>query len=65
MIDVLHRRGYVIGDLNASNVFVHADTTVTLIDTDSFQMVAYGRCLPCTVGKPEVHAARVPGCHLP
>jgi len=53
VIDVLHRRGYVIGDLNESNVFVHADTTVTLIDTDSFQMVVGGRCLPCTVGKPE------------
>src|SRR5690349_8914214 len=29
--DVLHRSGYVIGDLNERNILVHADTRVTLV----------------------------------
>ena len=33
----VHSRGYVIGDVNESNVLVAEDAIVTLVDTDSFQ----------------------------
>lgn len=60
----LHARGYVVGDLNESNVLVTPAALVTLIDTDSFQVPeARGKKIvvhPCPVGKleytpPELH----------
>jgi serine/threonine protein kinase len=56
-LGTLHSHGYVVGDLNESNVMVTPSAMVTLIDTDSFQIkveksnsvVIY----PCPVGKPE------------
>lgn len=38
-IGALHSSGYVVGDLNESNVLVTPSALVTLIDTDSFQVV--------------------------
>jgi hypothetical protein len=56
-LDALHARGYVVGDLNESNVMVTPTAMVTLIDTDSFQVRVrhFGRTVtyPCPVGKPE------------
>ena len=37
-VETAHLGGYVIGDLNHSNIFVAADARVTLIDADSFQV---------------------------
>ena len=37
-VAALHRSGYVVGDLNESNVLVNPSALVTLIDTDSFQV---------------------------
>jgi DNA-binding helix-hairpin-helix protein with protein kinase domain len=56
-IGALHKRGYVIGDLNESNILVTQQALVTVIDTDSFQareehdgqIIFY----PCPVGRPE------------
>ncbi|MGF1492687.1 MAG: DNA-binding protein [Microcoleaceae cyanobacterium] len=51
----LHASGYVIGDVNESNILVTDTALVTLVDTDSFQVrdpdteVLYR----CPVGKPE------------
>lgn len=39
VVDACHKSGYVIGDLNNSNVRVYPDGQVCLIDTDSFQVV--------------------------
>ena len=60
MIADLHKRGYVVGDLNESNILVTGTTLVTLVDCDSMQVPkkfgqakkspAYFRC---SVGKPE------------
>jgi hypothetical protein len=54
-VAALHERGYVIGDVNESNIFVAETALVALVDTDSFQV-----CDPnnhdvyrCTVGKLE------------
>jgi formylglycine-generating enzyme required for sulfatase activity len=49
----VHARGYVIGDVNESNVLVAEDAIVTLVDTDSFQVNDGTTVYRCTVGKPE------------
>ncbi len=53
--DALHARGYVIGDVNESNVLVRAGGAVTLVDTDSMQVPdpANGTVLRSRVGKAE------------
>jgi serine/threonine protein kinase len=63
-LTAIHARGYVIGDLNESNVLVTPSALVSLIDTDSFQVQEVrGKQVvnhPCPVGKleytpPELH----------
>lgn len=54
-VHALHSRGYVIGDVNESNILVSDSALITLVDTDSFQVVDShtGRTFRCPVGKPE------------
>jgi serine/threonine protein kinase len=54
-IHALHARGYVVGDMNESNVLVSDTALVTLIDSDSFQVrdPRTGEFYRCNVGKPE------------
>jgi DNA-binding helix-hairpin-helix protein with protein kinase domain len=52
-VRTLHECGYVLGDLNESNVLVTPQALVTLIDTDSFQAPGRDRLYRCRVGKPE------------
>lgn len=51
----LHQGGYVIGDVNESNILVADSALVTLVDTDSFQVRdrIHNRIYRCPVGKPE------------
>ncbi len=49
----LHECGYVVGDLNESNVLVTSQGLVTLIDVDSFQTPSADRLYRCRVGRPE------------
>jgi DNA-binding helix-hairpin-helix protein with protein kinase domain len=49
----LHECGYVVGDLNESNVLVTAQGLVTLIDADSFQAPGRDRLYRCRVGRPD------------
>jgi hypothetical protein len=53
--EALHARGYVIGDVNESNVLVRPGGAVTLVDTDSMQVPdrANETVLRSRVGKPE------------
>jgi formylglycine-generating enzyme required for sulfatase activity/serine/threonine protein kinase len=53
VVEALHARGYVIGNLHESNVMITSSALVTLIDTDSFQVDAGEAFYPCIVGKPE------------
>lgn len=46
----IHRHGHVLGDVNQGNVLVGADSKVTLIDADSFQINAHGATHLCEVG---------------
>jgi len=54
-VNALHTRGYVIGDLNESNILVAETALVSLVDTDSFQVPdpKLGQVHRCCVGKPE------------
>lgn len=54
-VSALHHSGYVIGDVNESNVLVSDTALVTLVDTDSFQVNDYQNrnVYRCPVGKPE------------
>jgi DNA-binding helix-hairpin-helix protein with protein kinase domain len=54
-VRALHERGYVIGDVNESNILVSERALVTLVDTDSFQVWDgdKGVTYRCRVGKPE------------
>ncbi|MDR3500687.1 MAG: hypothetical protein P4L72_15845 [Parvibaculum sp.] len=48
----VHQAGHVIGDVNHGSVVVSQQATVKLIDCDSFQISAAGKCFPCEVGIP-------------
>ena len=50
-VGAIHDAGYVIGDLNESNIRVTSRGRVTFIDTDSFQIAADGRLYRCLVKK--------------
>jgi serine/threonine protein kinase len=52
-VETLHSRGYVIGDLNESNVLVTETAKVTLVDADSFQVIDGDTLYRCRVGKSE------------
>jgi DNA-binding helix-hairpin-helix protein with protein kinase domain len=52
----LHERGYILGDLNESNVLITPQARVVVVDTDSFQVVTAARVFDCRVGKVEYAA---------
>ena len=49
----VHATGCVIGDINQSGVLVSNNATSTLIDSDSFQVIASNNKFLCQVGTPE------------
>ncbi len=59
----LHERGYVVGDVNESNILVALDGAVTLVDTDGFQVPdpATGAVYRSRVGRPEFTAPELQG----
>jgi serine/threonine protein kinase len=67
-LEALHTRGYVIGDINESNVMVTPTAMVTLIDTDSFQVQVQSgfrkKTYYCPVGKPEYTPPELQGRSL-
>jgi DNA-binding helix-hairpin-helix protein with protein kinase domain len=54
-IEAVHAKGYVVGDLNESNIMVAETALVTLVDCDSMQVPQAGKAMfyRCPVGKPE------------
>lgn len=52
-----HKTGYVVGDLNETNILVASNALITMVDTDSFQVPAGdsdgSRVYVCPVGRPE------------
>jgi DNA-binding helix-hairpin-helix protein with protein kinase domain len=53
VVQAVQECGYVIGDLNESNVLVTPQAEVALIDVDSFQAPGRDRLFRCRVGRPE------------
>ncbi|MGH2459589.1 MAG: helix-hairpin-helix domain-containing protein, partial [Chloroflexota bacterium] len=65
VVETLHRRGYVVGDLNESNVLVSDSALITLVDCDSIQVPSPdGGYFRCTVGKPEYTPPELQGCQF-
>jgi serine/threonine protein kinase len=52
-VESLHIKGYVIGDLNESNILVTKTAQVTLVDADSIQVIDGETLYRCRVGKAE------------
>jgi DNA-binding helix-hairpin-helix protein with protein kinase domain len=52
IIHQVHSDGMVVGDINEGNILVFKDSTVKLVDVDSFQVEVNGRALPCEGGVP-------------
>lgn len=63
-VRAVHERGYVIGDVNESNLLVSAQALVTLVDTDSFQVPAGTQMYRCPVGKPEYTPPELQGARF-
>jgi serine/threonine protein kinase len=65
LVETMHHSGYVIGDLNESNVLISSKGEVVLIDTDSFQVRALrdGKVITyrSPVGKPDYTAPEIQG----
>jgi WD40 repeat protein len=68
VLNVLHSRGYVVGDLNESNLLVGKTALVTLVDCDSMQVQAgsgsTARIFRCQVGKPEYTPPELQGSNF-
>lgn len=66
ILDALHRAGYVVGDVNESNLLVTSRALVALVDCDSMQVAdpLTGRVHRCGVGKPEFMAPEFHGRDL-
>jgi len=65
VIQAIHAKGYIIGDLNESNILVNEQALVTLVDCDSFQVTDdEGITHRCAVGKPEYTAPELHGVIL-
>lgn len=62
----IHKRQYVVGDLNEGNILINDQSLVTLIDTDSFQVrdPVTGHLYRCKVGKGEFLPAELQGKDL-
>ena len=61
-VNAVHGRNYVIGDINESNIMVNDNGLVTLIDTDSFQVIGDdGTVHRSPVGKPEYTPGELQG----
>lgn len=62
--NALHAVGYVVGDVNESNILVSESAMVTLVDTDSFQVPLGATTFRCPVGKPEFTPPELQGVHF-
>lgn len=66
VVAALHRAGYVVGDLNESNVLVDRRALVTILDCDSIQVAdpGTGEVHHCGVARPEFLAPELTGRDL-
>lgn len=57
----IHRHGQIIGDANPNNIYVARNSTVLIIDTDSFQFSVGREQFLCGVGTTEYTAPELQG----
>ncbi|MFM2310560.1 MAG: hypothetical protein RLY87_2682 [Chloroflexota bacterium] len=61
-IDAIHRKGYVLGDVNFKNALFNDDALITIVDCDSMQVTdSAGVVHRCLVGVPEYTPADLQG----
>lgn len=67
-VNAMHQNGFVVGDINESNLLVFSDKknygTVKFIDCDSFQFQSNSQRFLCNVGKPPYIAPELQGSNL-
>lgn len=63
-IGTVHENGCIVGDLNHSGILVSENSTVALIDADSFQISDSGETYYCVVGVPEFTPPELQGKNL-
>ncbi len=61
VIAMIHKNGYVVGDLNEKNFIIVDDGKVVALDCDSFQVTLGNATLTCDVGVPEYTAPELCG----
>ena len=64
---IIHKYGYIVGDVNEGNILVTKKACVRLIDCDSFQVQAREKIYFCEVGvaqftPPDSRSQRISGC---
>jgi len=65
VIEAIHYKNYVVGDLNESNILVKSNALVSIIDTDSFQVRGANRQVyRCMVGKEDFTPPELQGMSL-
>ena len=64
VVESIHTRGYVVGDMNESNFFISGQALATIVDCDSMQVRASTEIFHCTVAKPEYMAPELLGSDL-
>jgi len=62
--EVLHGSHVVVGDVNPNNVLVFRDSTIRVIDCDSFQVARNGTIYPCRVGMAEFQPPELQGVNF-
>ncbi len=61
-MDAIHRKGYVVGDVNFKNALFNDDALITMVDCDSLQVTdSAGVVHHCLVGVPEYTPADLQG----
>lgn len=61
-IDAIHRKGYVVGDVNFKNALFNDDALITMVDCDSMQVTdSSGVVHRCLVGVPEYTSPELQG----
>jgi DNA-binding helix-hairpin-helix protein with protein kinase domain len=65
-VERVHQSNYVVGDLNADNILVTQDYSITIVDVDSFQVPRENSSefYRCTVGKDEYTPPELQGCRF-
>ena len=64
VLDSIHAKGYIVGDVNESNFFISSQALATIVDCDSMQVSTASGIFHCTVAKPEYMAPELQGTNL-